>query len=118
LGVDVSHTLVSLFLPQRGQNCSPECPLFAIYHANHRQQKCELWSLREFENNRRRNELSVHCALNSVDESMDIQRLGLNLGYSQGQARRHTTSLLHEPGEIATWRIGEKSNPACPLAFY
>jgi len=49
---------------------------------------------------------------------MDIQRLGLNLGYSQGQARRHTTSLLHEPGEILTWRVGEKSNPPCPLASY
>jgi hypothetical protein len=74
--------------------------------------------LPEFEHDRRRSELAIHRVSNSVDESMDIQRLGLNLGYSQGQVRRHTTSLLHEPGEIATWRIGEKSNPACPLAFY
>jgi hypothetical protein len=32
------------------------------------------------EKDRRRNEHSVHCVLNSVDESTDIQRLGLNLG--------------------------------------
>jgi hypothetical protein len=29
---------------------------------------------------RRRSELSVHCALNSIDESRAIPRLGLNLG--------------------------------------
>jgi hypothetical protein len=27
-------------------------------------------------------ELSVHCVLNSVDESTDVRRLGLNLGRS------------------------------------
>jgi excisionase family DNA binding protein len=34
----------------------------------------------EPENDRRRNKLSVHCAVNGVDESTDNQPLGLNLG--------------------------------------
>jgi hypothetical protein len=61
--------------------------------ANHRR-KCGLCRLRGFENDRRRNELSVHCALNSVDESIDNQRLGLNLGrYDSAIGSRMSDSL-------------------------
>jgi hypothetical protein len=44
--------------------------------------------LREFENDRRRNELAIHCALNRVDKSTDIEPLGLNL------ARRRESACI------------------------
>jgi hypothetical protein len=48
--------------------------------------KCELSRPRKFENDRRRNELAIHCALNRIEESKNIQRLGLDLD------RRHESA--------------------------
>jgi hypothetical protein len=41
-----------------------------------------------FENDRRRRELAIHCALNRVDKSTDIEPLGLNL------ARRRESACI------------------------